>query len=40
MRDLVLRRVDRPKKESTKGKMVLNWEGPYRIAKNLKNGAY
>ena len=38
--DFILRRVDSPRKKSTKGKMAVNWEGPYRIAKSLKNEAY
>ena len=37
--DLVLRRFDGPKRESMEEKMATNWEGPYRIAENLKNGA-
>ena len=38
--DLVLRKVDDPKKESSKGKMAANWEGSYRVIEGLHNRAY
>jgi len=27
-------------KDSAEGKFAPNWEGPYRVAENLENGAY
>ena len=35
--DLVLKKVTDPK---NKGKLAPNWEGPYRVLRNLNNGAY
>jgi len=28
------------RKDPTQGKLAPNWEGPFRITKNLQNGAY
>ncbi|XP_072074407.1 uncharacterized protein [Arachis hypogaea] len=38
--DLVLRRTEEPRRPSSHGKLVANWEGPFRIAKVLGMGAY
>ena len=35
--DLVLKKITDPKK---KGKLVPNWEGPFRVLRKLNNGAY
>ena len=40
MGNLVLRKVDGPRKKSAKEKMAMNWERPYKVVKNLKNEAY
>ena len=28
------------RKEASEGKMIANWEGPYRVVESLQNGAY
>ena len=38
--DLVLRKDDGPRKETSEGKMVANLEGLYRIVESLQNRAY
>ena len=35
-----MRKADGPKKEAIEGKMTANWEGLYKVAISLKNGAY
>ena len=35
--DLVLCRAE---KQLTKGKLALNWDGPFRVIRSLDNGAY
>ena len=37
---MVLRIVYGPKKESSEGKMAVNWEGPHRVMESLQNEAY
>ena len=38
--DLILGRVNGPRKEANEEKMAANQEGPYKIAKSLQNEAY
>ncbi|XP_072076442.1 uncharacterized protein [Arachis hypogaea] len=38
--DLVLRKTETARKPPTHGKLVANWDGPYRISKVLGQGAY
>ena len=38
--DLVWRMRNDAIKDPTQGKLAPNWEGPFRIVENLKNGAY
>ena len=37
---MVLRRANGLRKEIKDGKLTVNWEGPFHIVDNLKNGAY
>ena len=38
--DLVLRRVSIGLKNAKDGKLEANWEGPYRVIRSTRNGAY
>ena len=38
--DLVLRKVMGSTKDTSQGKLGLNWEGPYRVASWHRNGTY
>ena len=38
--DLVLRKTNRPRKETSEGKMAVNQEGPYKVIESLQNEAY
>lgn len=38
--ELVWRACSKAQKPSSDGKLVANWEGPFRLRYNLKNGAY
>jgi len=38
--DLVWRMRTDARKDPQQGKLASNWEGPFRISENLKNGAY
>ena len=37
---LILERVEGPHKAVMEGKLVINWEGPFRVKQNLVNRAY
>ena len=37
---LVLRRIEGPRKIPEEGKLTAAWEGPFRVVKDLGNGAY
>ena len=38
--DLVWRMRTNARKDPQQGKLASNWEGPFRVLENLKNGAY
>jgi len=38
--DLVWRKVGTARRSRQKGKLALNWDGPFRVTDNLHNGAY
>ena len=37
---LILRRADGPRRAHEEAKLAPNWEGPFRVKKDLSNGAY